>query len=63
MSKEKQLGLSNMNGITEDEDKTCSLTDMSCLGADDASAPTVTDMNAAKDQDDLSCDLSNMNCE
>ena len=63
MSKEKQLGLSNMNGITEDEGKSCSLTDMSCLGAEDTSAPSITDMNAVKDAEELSCDLRNMNCE
>ena len=28
---EKKLDINNMNGITEEEDKTCGLNDMNCL--------------------------------
>ena len=43
----KDLGLTNMNGITEEEDTTCGLNDMNCVG----------------EEEDTTCGLTNMNCE
>ena len=31
----KNLGLTNMNGITEEEDTTCGLNDMNCVGEEE----------------------------
>lgn len=60
MGAEKSWG--NLNGISDD-DKTCALNDMNCLGDEDASSCGLNDMNCVGDQDDLSCALDNMNCE
>ena len=32
MEKKKELGLNNMNGMRDDNDTTCGLNDMNCLG-------------------------------
>lgn len=50
----------NLNGISDD-DKTCGITDMNCLGEDDDKTCGITDMNCVDGQD-LDCALDNMNC-
>ena len=47
MSKKKDLGLSNMNGMTKEDDKTCGLSDMNCLGEKDDKDCALDDMVAA----------------
>ena len=42
----KQLDINNMNGMTEEEDKTCGLNDMNCVA----------------DEEDKTCGLNDMNC-
>ena len=34
---DKKLGIDNMNGDTNNEDKTCGLNDMNCLGGEQPS--------------------------
>lgn len=51
----------NLNGISED-DKTCAITDMNCLGEEDDSSCGLTDMNCVDGQD-MNCSLDNMNCD
>lgn len=61
MEEKKQTGWSNLNGIS-DEDKTCGLNDMNCLGDKDDSSCNLNDMNCVDNEDDMSCSLNNMNC-
>ena len=35
----KQLDINNMNGITEEEDKTCGLNDMNCVAEEEDLRP------------------------
>ena len=44
MEEKKQSGWSNLNGISDD-DKTCGLNDMNCLGENDDSSCGLNDMN------------------
>ena len=46
MEKKQELGITNMNGVKDDEDTTCGLNDMNCLG----------------EEDDKTCGLNDMNC-
>lgn len=62
MEEKKQSGWANLNGISDD-DKTCGLNDMNCLGEDDDSSCGLNDMNCVDGKDDISCSLNNMNCE
>lgn len=57
-----EKGWGNLNGISDD-DKTCALDDMNCLGDEDVSSCGLSDMNCVDDKKDLSCALDNMNCE
>lgn len=57
----KNLGLTNMNGITEDDDRTCGLNDMNCLG-EEVETCNLTDMNGVSTNDDKTCGLNDMNC-
>lgn len=61
VEKNKKYGITNMNGISMDDDRTCAFTDMNCL-ADEEKSFSLTDMNAAKNQDDMTCALEDMNC-
>lgn len=56
------LGLTNMNGISTDDDRTCALNDMNCLENQAPKSFALTDMNAVGKDDDTSCSLSDMNC-
>ncbi len=64
MAKEikSSLGLNNMNGITNDDDRTCGLQDMNCLDKNDKKGLNITDMNALGKDDDTTCALQDMNC-
>ena len=56
------LGITNMNGITTDDDRTCGLQDMNCLETQDQKDYSITDMNAKGKDDDTTCALQDMNC-
>lgn len=60
--KKNSLGLTNMNGISADDDRTCALTDMNCLENQEEKTFDLTDMNAAAQDDDTTCALTDMNC-
>lgn len=55
-------GWGNLNGMSND-DKTCALNDMNCLGEEDSSSCGINDMNCVDGNDNMSCSLDNMNCE
>ncbi|MCF0131393.1 MAG: hypothetical protein HUJ71_06670 [Pseudobutyrivibrio sp.] len=59
----KEYGFQNMNGMSENEDKTCGLNDMNCLGEDEKKNYDLNNMNAATKKDDKSCSITDMNCE
>ena len=63
MAKEKKpiLGWANVNGISEEDDRTCALNDMNCLDTQEEKTYALTDMNAATG-DDSTCALVDMNC-
>jgi len=60
--KDTHLGISNMNGITEEDDSTCALKDMNCLDTEEEKKVELKDMNALTDDDDVTCALRDMNC-
>ena len=64
MAKEKKpiLGWANINGISDDDDRTCALNDMNCLGTQEEKVYGITDMNAVGSDDDTTCALTDMNC-
>ncbi len=59
--RKKATGWGNLNGISED-DTTCGLNDMNCLGEDDDKSCALDDMNCLGETDDKTCALDNMNC-
>ena len=56
------LGLTNMNGISADDDRTCALNDMNCLENQEEKTFGLTDMNAVGKDEDTTCSLDDMNC-
>ena len=56
------LGISNMNGMTTDDERTCGLQDMNCLEKEDKNGLDITDMNAMGKDDSTTCALQDMNC-
>ena len=56
------LGLTNMNGISTEDDRTCALSDMNCLETQEEKSFSLTDMNAVGKDDDNTCALDDMNC-
>jgi hypothetical protein len=56
------LGIANMNGATDDEDKSCGLTDMNCLEGQEPKKHSIDNMNGDTSADDKSCGLTDMNC-
>ena len=56
------LGISNMNGATDDESKSCDLQDMNCLEGQEEKSHSITNMNVDTAADDKSCGLTDMNC-
>lgn len=57
------LGLTNMNGITGDDGRSCALNDMNCLEGQEKRGFSLTDMNAVIGDQDTSCSLDDMNCK
>ena len=56
------LGITNMNGMTAEDERTCGLQDMNCLNTQQQKNYDITDMNAVGKDDDTSCALQDMNC-
>ena len=59
----ENTGWANLNGMADDDDKTCALNDMNCVGEDDDSTCGINDMNCVGEDDDATCSINNMNCE
>lgn len=60
---QSSLGITNMNGITSDDDRSCALSDMNCLEGQEEQGFSITDMNAVTKDEDTSCSLDDMNCQ
>lgn len=59
----KKLDITNMNGMTDDQDTTCGLNDMNCLEeGQDVKTCGLNDMNCVEDEEDKTCGLNDMNC-
>ena len=56
------LGITNMNGISSEDERTCGLQDMNCLEKQEQKTHDITDMNAVGKDDDTTCALQDMNC-
>ena len=57
----KNLGLGNMNGMTDQYHRTCGINAMNCLGGEEKEQ-TLNDMNGVSREDETSCSLNDMNC-
>ena len=60
----KGLDITNINGMTNEDDTTCGLNDMNCLGNEENDSKTcsITNMNCASEEDDTTCSITDMNC-
>ena len=56
------LGISNMNGMSTEDERTCALQDMNCLNTEAPKDFDITDMNAVGKDEDTTCALQDMNC-
>lgn len=56
------LNLNNMNGLSNDEDKTCGITDMNCVEDEKDMKVSITNMNSITEDEDKTCGLNDMNC-
>lgn len=61
MEKEKNLDITNLNGMSSDDDTTCGLNDMNCVETKET-ASSITNMNSASSDDDTTCNFTDMNC-
>lgn len=61
MGKEKNLGITNLNGMSEDNDTTCGLNDMNCVETEESTS-SITNMNSTSTDDDTTCSFTDMNC-
>lgn len=59
--KKKNLNITNMNGVTSDDDTTCGLNDMNCVDEKDTTC-SFTDMNCNEKDEDTTCSFTDMNC-
>ena len=57
------LGITNMNGVSSDDDRSCALNDMNCLKGQEEQSFSITDMNAVSRDENVSCSLDDMNCK
>ncbi|MGN1172065.1 MAG: hypothetical protein ACI4SZ_10445 [Lachnospiraceae bacterium] len=57
-----KLDIKNMNGMTQNDDKSCGLNDMNCEGNAAPKAAGLNNMNSMSHDDDKSCGLNDMNC-
>lgn len=55
-------GITNMNGLSQEDERTCGLQDMNCLEKEQNKDYDITDMNALGKEDDVTCALQDMNC-
>lgn len=62
MEKEKNLGITNLNGMSTDDDTTCGLNDMNCLDTKETPGSSITNMNSASSDEDTTCSFTDMNC-
>ena len=62
MAKDEKLSIANMNGATDDEDKTCGLQDMNCLEGQEAKPHSLNNMNGDTAAEDKTCGITDMNC-
>lgn len=62
MAKDEKLGIANMNGATDDEDKTCGLQDMNCLDGQEPKSHSLNNMNGDSSSEDKTCGITDMNC-
>ncbi len=61
MAEKKQAtGWANLNQV--EDDKTCGLNDMNCLGEGDVKGCSLNDMNCLSGEEEKSCSLDDMNC-
>ncbi len=58
---DKNLNISNMNGATHDDEQTCGITDMNCVG-DAQTASSLNNMNSVSNDEDKTCGITDMNC-
>lgn len=58
----KKLNISNMNGDTNDDSKTCGITDMNCVESGKEENASINNMNSMTDKADKTCGLTDMNC-
>ena len=56
------LSITNLNGVTEDEDTTCGINDMNCLSEDEDTTCSINDMNCVAEDEDTTCGINDMNC-
>lgn len=58
----RNLNISNMNGDTDNPDKTCGLTDMNCVENGTEQTASITNMNNMTNNKDKTCGITDMNC-
>lgn len=56
----KKLDITNINGMSKDDDVTCGVNDMNCVDGEEKTCG-VTDMNCVDDKDET-CGVTDMNC-
>lgn len=56
----KKLDITNINGMSTNDDVTCSVNDMNCVDGEEKTCG-VTDMNCV-DEKDSTCGVTDMNC-
>lgn len=62
---DKNLNISNMNGDTDNSEKTCGITDMNCVETgkpEKKQTASLNNMNSMSDSDDRTCGITDMNC-
>lgn len=61
MKKEESLNITNMNGVSTDDDTTCALNDMNCVESKESTC-SFTDMNCTSSDEETTCSFTDMNC-
>ncbi len=62
MQNKETFGLNNMNGLTENDRRSCALDDMNCLAGQEEKKTSLQDMNGVSKEKKTRCGLDNMNC-
>ena len=60
--KNTTIGLTNMNGISDDSGRSCALSDMNCRDRQRVESGSRVDLGGGRAQPDRTCSLTNMNC-